>query len=92
MLCIKEEAFINVINKKNFKVFKNSDHHMGIIFDQLAISEFKKAIINIKCKFSIYIFALSDETFDDEFLEIKQEIKISPIPEAIMRVYRRIFK
>ena len=92
MLCIKEGTFEQVLNRKHFKIFKNSDHYTGIIFDQLAIPEFKKAIKDIKGKFSVYVFSLSDETFDEEFADVKQKIKLSPIPEAILRVYRRIFR
>jgi len=92
MLCIKEGTFESVLNRKYFKIFKNSNHYTGIIFDQLAIPEFKKAIKNIKGKFSVYVFSLSDETFDEEFTDVRQKIKLSPIPEAILRVYRRIFK
>jgi len=92
MLCIKEGTFESILNSKHFKIFKNSNHYTGIIFDQLAIPEFKKVIKNIKGKFSIYVFSLSDETFDEEFSDVKQKIKLSPIPEAILRVYRRIFK
>ncbi|MBL7198262.1 MAG: hypothetical protein ISS47_09210 [Candidatus Omnitrophica bacterium] len=92
MLCIKEGTFGKVLDQKKFKIFKNTNHYTGIIFDQLAIPKFKKAIKDIKGKFSIYIFSLSDETFDEEFADLKQEIKLSPIPEAILRVYRRIFK
>jgi hypothetical protein len=40
----------------------------------------------------VYIFSLTDETFDEEFADIKQKVKLSPIPEAILRVYRRIFR
>lgn len=92
MLCIKEGTFEQVLNRKHFKIFKNSNHYTGIIFDQLAIPEFKKAIKEITGKFSVYVFSLSDETFDEEFADIKRKIKLSPIPEAILRVYRRIFK
>jgi len=92
MLCIKGGTFELVLDKKDFKIFKNSQHYTGIIFDQLAIPEFKKAIKDIKGKFTIYVFSLSDETFDEEFADIKQKVKLSPIPEAILRVYRRIFK
>jgi len=92
MLCVKEGTFELVIYNKNFKIFKNHDHHTGIIFDQLAIKEFKKAISNIKDKFSVYVFSLGDDSFDEEFEDIKQKIKLSPIPEAILKVYRRIFK
>ncbi len=92
MLCVKEGTFEKVLDQKNFKIFKNTNHYTGIIFDQVAIPAFKKAIKNIKGKFSVYIFSLGDETFDDEFKDIKQKVKLSPIPEAILRVYRRIFK
>jgi adenine-specific DNA-methyltransferase len=92
MLCIKEGTFELVQDKDSFKIFKNSNHYTGIIFDQSAIPVFKKAIEDIKGKFSVYVFSLSDETFDEEFSDIKQKVKLSPIPEAILRVYRRIFR
>lgn len=92
MLCIKEGTFESILDRKKIKIFKNNKHYIGIIFDQLAIPKFKKEIKDIKGKFSVYVFSLSDETFDEEFVDIKQKIKLSPIPEAILRVYRRIFK
>ena len=92
MLCVKEGTFEQVIDNEKFKIFKNSDHYTGIIWDQVAILAFKKAIKDIKGKFSVYVFSLTDETFDDEFKDVKQKIGLSPIPEAILQVYRRIFK
>ncbi|MFH1048922.1 MAG: site-specific DNA-methyltransferase [Patescibacteria group bacterium] len=92
MLCVKEGTFESVLNNEDFKIFKNHDHYTGIIFDQLAIEDFKKAIKDIKGKISVYIFSLGDDSFDEEFEDIKSKIKLSPIPEAILKVYRRIFK
>jgi len=92
MLCIKEGTFEIVLERTHFKIFKNNNHYAGIILDQLVIPEFKKVIKDINGKFSIYVFSLSDETFDEEFSDIKQKIKLSPIPETILKVYRRIFK
>ncbi len=92
MLCIREGAFIPVKENKEYKIYKNGKHHIGIILDQLAIPEFKKAIKNIEGRFSVYVFSLGDDTFDEEFEDMKQKVKLSPIPEAILRVYRRIFK
>ena len=92
MLCVKEGTFEKVIDNERFKIFKNSNHYTGIIWDQTAIPEFKKAIKDIKGKFSVYVFSLGDETFDEEFADVKQKVKLSPIPEAILKVYRRIFK
>lgn len=92
MLCIKEGTFEIVLDKKTLKIFKNNSHYTGIIFDQLSIPEFKKEIKYIKAKFSVYIFSLGDDTFEEEFADVKQKVKLSPIPEAILRVYRRIFR
>ena len=71
---------------------KNNDHYTGIIFDQLAIPEFKKKVKTIDADFSVYVFSLGDDTFAEEFADVKQKVKLSPIPEAILRVYRRIFR
>jgi len=92
MLCVKEGTFEEVENRVGFKIFKNSEHYTGIIFDQLVIKDFKKEIKDIKGKISVYIFSLGDDSFEDEFEDIKQKVKLSPIPEAILKVYRRIFK
>lgn len=92
ILCMKGETFEEVLDQKDFKIFKNTNHYTGIIFDQAAIPAFKKAIKEIKGKFSVYVFSLGDETFDEEFEDVKQKVQLSPIPEAILRVYRRIFK
>ena len=107
MLCVKEGTFEKVIDNKRFKIFKNSDHYTGIIWDQTAIPEFKKAIKDVDGNFSVYIFSLGDEDFSEEFADLNKRrseaksrterssgarIKLSPIPEAILRVYRRIFR
>ena len=92
MLCIKEGTFDLVQDRGSFKIFKDSKHYTGIIFDQSAIPEFKEVIKDIKGRFSVYIFSLGDETFDEEFADVKQKVKLSPIPEVILRVYRRIFR
>lgn len=92
MLCLKEGTFEKITNKKAFKIYKNTNHYTGIIFDQMAIPDFKEAIAKLKGKFSVYVFSLGDDSFEDEFKDIKQRVKLSPIPEVILRVYRRIFK
>ncbi len=92
MLCIKEDTFEEVLVNDSFKIFRSKKKYTGIIFDHHAIEDFKKAIQEIDGRFSVYIFSLGDDTFEEEFEDIKQKIKLSPIPEAILRVYRRIFK
>lgn len=92
MLCIKEDTFEEVKSTKQYTIFRNKKRYTGIIFDQQAIDEFKKEVTKIDGKFSLYIFSLGDDTFDEEFEDMNKKVKLSPIPEAILRVYRRIFK
>jgi len=92
MLCVKEDAFEEVKSTKQYKIFRNKKRYTGIIFDHQAIDDFKKEIEKINGRFILYIFSLGDDTFDEEFEDMKKKVKLSPIPEAILRVYRRIFK
>ncbi len=92
MLCVKEDTFEEVKSTKQYKIFRNKKRYTGIIFDHQAIDDLKKEIAKIEGKFSLYIFSLGDDTFDEEFENMKKKVKLSPIPEAILRVYRRIFK
>ncbi len=91
MICVKEDTYEKVVANEQFKIFKNNEKYTGIIFDNLSIDHFKKTIEDIDGHFSIYVFSLGDDTFDDDFIDIKEKVDLSPIPEAILRVYRRIF-
>ena len=92
MLCVKEDTFEKVKSIKQYKIFRNKKRYTGIIYDHQVIDVFKKEIAKIDGKFSIYVFSLGDDTFDEEFEDMNKKVKLSPIPEAILRVYRRIFK
>ena len=92
MLCLRENAFEFVLENDSFKIYKNNQHYTGIIFDQLSIPKFKKAVSKFDLPTSVYVFSLSDDDFADEFADMKKAVKVCSIPEAILRVYRRIFK
>lgn len=91
MLCMREDTFQLVKETKTIKIFKNGKQHTGIVFDESAILTLKKDIAKIGGVWSVYIFSLADETFDEEFEDMKK-ITVTPIPEAILRVYRRLFQ
>lgn len=92
MLCMREDTFDLVKETDAVKIFKNSKQYTGIVFDEDAISALKKDIAKIGGVWSVFIFSLGDDIFEDEFGDMKQKITIAPIPEAILRVYRRLFK
>jgi adenine-specific DNA-methyltransferase len=92
MLCIKENAFKPIKEKEGYKIFKNTDIHLGIIFDEEEINEFIKDAKEIKGKFHVYVFSLDNSIPEKEFKTMKGKVKLCAIPEAILHVYRRIFK
>lgn len=92
MLCLRENTFDFVSETDTYKVFKNNEHYTGIIFDQLSIPKFKKDAARLDKPISVYVFSLGDDDFSAEFADMKNKIKVCSIPEAILRVYRRIFK
>jgi adenine-specific DNA-methyltransferase len=92
MLCIKEDTFERVKSNEQYVIFRNKKRYTGIIYDHQAIDIFKREISEIDGKFSVYVFSLGDDTFDEQFEDMKNKVKLSSIPEAILRVYRRIFK
>ncbi len=92
MLCIKEDTFESVKNTPSYKIYRNNKKYMGIIFNHDSIEDFKREIKEFDKKINIYIFSLGDDTFDEEFKDVSGITKILPIPEAVLRVYRRIFK
>jgi len=101
MLCIKENTFKEVLNKpvsagfkqgKAFRIFKNKEKYLAILFDEMQIDAFKKEIGKLKMPVSVYVFSLEGDDFREEFEDLKNKITLCSIPEAILKVYRRIFR
>jgi len=92
MLCIKESAFELVQGEGDFKIFKNSDKYLGIIFYEEAIDAFKKAIKKIDGHFNTYVFSLGDDPHEKQFADVKSKVTLCAIPEVILKVYKEIFK
>jgi len=92
MLCIRENAFELVHDGSYFKIFKNSDKYLGVVFYEEAIDDFKKAIKKIKGHFNTYVFSLGDDPHEKQFADVKNKVTLCAIPEVILKVYREIFK
>ncbi len=92
MLCVKECTFDKVKDAKKFKIFKNDKLHLGIIFDDEYIDEFVKEAEKINSKIHVYVFSHDDSVPTNEFKTIKNKVTLCPIPETILKVYRKVFK
>lgn len=92
MLCILENAFELIQETDEFKIFKNTDKYVGIIFYEEAIEDYKKAIKKINGHFNTYVFSMGDDPHTKKFSDVKGKVTLCAIPEVILKVYREIFK
>jgi adenine-specific DNA-methyltransferase len=93
MLCLKENCFKEIKSEKNFKIFRNHlDRYLGIIYDDAGIHPFRNQILKLNKKINTYVFSLDESAREEEFEDVKNMVELKPIPEAILNVYRSIFK
>jgi len=93
MLCLAEKTFDKIVNKKGqFALYQNREQITGIIYDEDYISDFKNEIEKFKKSIVVYVFSYDHTYSEEDFADIKNLIKIKPIPEVILNVYRKIYK
>ncbi len=92
MLCILENAFELIQETEEFKIFKNTDKYIGVVFYEEAIEDYKKTIKKIDGHFNTYVFSMGDDPHTKKFVDIKDKVTLCAIPEVILKVYREIFK
>lgn len=95
LLCLAESTFDLVKqNKNDFAIFENPHQYTAIIYDEDSLSKCKKAMLKLDGSKPVCIYVFSyDYTYDeDDFLDLLNVVKIKPIPEAILNVYRKLSK
>ena len=92
MLCIRENTFDEVLSKKDISIFKSEKKYTAILFNEIKIEEFKRKINKLKLPVSVYVFSLEGDDFREDFEDLQNEITLCSIPEAILKVYRRIYE
>ncbi len=93
MLCLAEATFDEVVIRKGlFAIYENQKQMAGIIFDEDAMTDFKKEAKKYKKPIVVYVFSY-DHTYNEEDFEDLENLKmVKPIPEVILNVYRKIYK
>jgi adenine-specific DNA-methyltransferase len=92
MICLREDTFEMVFDSKTYKIFKNATHYSAIVFEPLAIQFLKVTLdkLNDDMPAHIYVFSLSNDTYESDFNDLERMHELRPIPESILEVYRRI--
>ena len=94
MICLREDTFEPVLETKHYKVFSGPSHYSAIVFEPDAIDELKEKLSKLETDEAvhIYVFSMSNDTYENDFADLEREHELRPIPESILEVYRRIFK
>ena len=91
MLCAKENTFEKVQTGTDYFIFRNKEKYTAKLLDERNLMNFKKEISWLTLPVSAYVFSLEDYDYSDEFSDLKPDISVCAIPEAILKVYRRIY-
>ncbi len=91
MICVRENAFTKKYDNKDYKIYSNGKVSTGIIFDLDSIEEFKEKIDKLKLPARLYVFSLSNDTYESDFVDLEVRHKLCAIPESILEVYRKLF-
>ncbi len=92
LICLKENTFNKFLVKPDFQIYKSIFLYVVIIHDILSINEVKKELRNLDLPIKIYVFSLGDDDLEDEFLDIKNIVKIDIFPNPLFKTYTRIIE
>jgi len=91
MICVREDTYEPITADLDYAIFRNAQHTTGILYDIDALARFKQCLAALAdCPASLYIFSLTNDTYEEDFADLPQAHKLCPIPESILEVYRRI--
>ncbi len=92
MICLREDTFEEVFDSKAYRIFKNDNHYSAIVFEPMAIQFLKETLdkLDDEKPAHIYVFSLSNDTYESDFADLERTHELRPIPESILEVYRRI--
>ncbi len=92
MICVRENTFTKLLDKKGYKLYRNHNLITGILFDLDEIDIFKEKIAELGLPTQIYVFSLTNDTYSSDFRDLEVKHELCPIPESILEVYRKLFK
>ncbi len=94
MLCLKEG--ISNLNKEadDWKIFKSSNRYLAIYYDfaSSTLDDLKEEMNKIDGDKVLYCFTVNPHGLENENFDDWNNIRLEPIPQKILDVYKQIFK
>ena len=94
MLCLKEGIYHLKKETKDYKIFEQNNKFLGIYYDfaNASLEALKDEMNKLKGEKVLYCFTLDAQGLDKTNFKEWKNIRLEPIPQKILDVYKKIFK
>jgi adenine-specific DNA-methyltransferase len=94
MLCLKEGIFNLLKESEDWKIFTYGCKYLAVYYDfpNTSLDELKEEMNKLQGEKVLYCFTVNPFGLEDENFADWKDIRLEPIPQKILDVYKRIFK
>ena len=94
MLCLKEGIFNLIKEVADYKIFQQGNRYLAVYYDfaNASLDELKEEMNALKGEKVLYCFTVDNHGLDKANFRGWKNIRLEPIPQKILDVYKRIFK
>jgi adenine-specific DNA-methyltransferase len=94
MLCLKEGIFNLLKEEADYKIFQQDNRFLAVYYDfaNVSLEELKEEMNALKGEKVLYCFTVDNHGLDKANFRGWKNIRLEPIPQKILDVYKRIFK
>jgi len=94
MLCLKEGIFNLIKEEADYKIFQQGNRYLAVYYDfaNASLDELKEEMNSLKGEKVLYCFTVDNHGLDKANFRGWKNIRLEPIPQKILDVYKRIFK
>jgi len=94
MLCLKEGIFNLLKEVPDYKIFQQGNRYLAVYYDfaNASLDELKEEMNALKGEKVLYCFTVDNHGLDKANFRGWKNIRLEPIPQKILDVYKRIFK
>ena len=94
MLCLKEGIFNLIKEEADYRIFQQGNRYLAVYYDfaNASLDELKEEMNALKGEKVLYCFTVDNHGLDKANFRGWKNIRLEPIPQKILDVYKRIFK
>ena len=94
MLCLKEGVYNLKTEAIDYKIFNQGNKYLAVYYDfaNVSLEELKNEMNELKGEKILYCFTVDAQGLDKANFRGWKNIRLEPIPQKILDVYKRIFK